>query len=57
MRLRAYEWLSHHLEIHIDKTHIAMFDETQCARVVALIRQHQPTAASVREWAKTRAAA
>jgi len=57
MRVRAYEWLAHHMGLPFDDTHIAMFDETQCERVVDLIREHSATAATVREWAKARRAA
>jgi hypothetical protein len=52
MRFRAYAWLSHHLGTPIEQTHIAMFDEAQCARAIALIQEIKPTAATVRQWAK-----
>ena len=57
MRVRAYEWLAHHLNISFDDTHIAMFDEAQCLRVAQVINQHGATAATVRAWAKQRRAA
>lgn len=57
MRTRAYEWLAHHMGLPFEQTHIAMFDEAQCARVVELIHTLKPTAATVREWAKQRSAA
>jgi hypothetical protein len=52
MRVRAYEWLAHHLGIPVEQTHIAMFDELMCTRAIAVLRELKPTAASVREWAK-----
>jgi hypothetical protein len=33
-RNAAYEWLSKKLGIERDRCHIAMFDETQCRRVI-----------------------
>jgi hypothetical protein len=55
MRVRAYQWASAQLRIAFDS--IATLDEAQCDRVVQLIREHMPTAATVRTWAKARAAA
>lgn len=52
MRFRAYAWLAHQLGIPVESTHIAMFDEAQCARAIALINELKPTAATVRAWAK-----
>lgn len=54
-RNRAYEWLAHHMGLPFEATHIAMFDEAQCARAVELIEQHQPTSVTIRAWAKARA--
>lgn len=54
MRVRAYEWLAHHMELPFEQTHIAMFDEAQCTQVINLVREHNATAATVREWAKAR---
>lgn len=53
-RTHAYLWLSHHMGIPYEQTHIAMFDEAQCRRVVEIIAEHQPTAVTIRAWAKAR---
>jgi hypothetical protein len=52
MRTRAYEWLANALGMQADVTHIAMFDEAQCARAVELLKNTKPTSATVRSWAK-----
>lgn len=57
MRVRAYEWLAHHMQLPFEQTHIAMFDEAKCVQVIKLIREHKATAKSVRAWAKRRRAA
>jgi hypothetical protein len=51
-RKRAYAWLAFQLGIAIEDTHIAMFDQAQCQRVVQIVEAHKPTCASVREWFK-----
>lgn len=56
LRSRAYAWLAHHMQLSGDDTHIAMFDEARCDKVVALIAEKKPDAAAVREWAKAREA-
>lgn len=38
-RNAAYEWLSEKLGIERDLTHIAMFDETQCRRVIEICQR------------------
>lgn len=53
-RNRAYSWLSEQLGIPGDQCHIGMFDLEQCQRVIAVIRELQPTAASIRAWSKQR---
>jgi hypothetical protein len=54
-RKRAYLWLAEHLGISPADCHIGMFDIHQCRRVVEVIRLHDPTAASIRAWAKDHA--
>lgn len=35
-RKHAYTWLAHHLKLPLEKTHIGMFNEDECRRVVKL---------------------
>jgi len=38
-RTRAYKWLSKKMKIHIDETHIGMFDEEKCSRAIEIINE------------------
>lgn len=38
-RWQAYKWLSRRMDLHVDDTHISMFNEEQCEKVVALCSQ------------------
>lgn len=39
-RRQAYQWLSEQLGIPVDETHIGMFSEQQCARVIEICKQN-----------------
>jgi hypothetical protein len=54
MRTRAYEWLAHQMKLPPAQCHVAMFDETQCRWAMRIIQDLQPTAVSIRQWAKDR---
>jgi hypothetical protein len=54
MRVRAYEWLAAMMGKAFDDTHIAMFDEAAVRRAIAILDEHKPTSASIRDWAKAR---
>jgi hypothetical protein len=56
MRLRAYQWLAHHMGIRVKDCHIGQFDIEQCVRAMRLINELRPTAVTIREWAKQRSA-
>lgn len=56
MRSRAYAWLAQQIGITKDACHIGAMDEEQIARVIAVLDEHRPTSATVREWAKSRQA-
>lgn len=55
-RLRAYEWLSAHLGIHVDDCHVALFDLERCREAYRILLREKPTDASIRAWAKARRA-
>lgn len=46
-RYHAYKWLANQLCISPDKCHIAMFDESTCERMLALMRNRPPTARDI----------
>jgi hypothetical protein len=53
-RIRAYEWLADRLGIALADCHIGMFDLHQCREAWRVIHRENPTAASIRAWAKAR---
>lgn len=55
MRTRAYQWLAEQMKLPASECHIAMFDEVRCRWAMQIIQDMQPTALSIREWAKARA--
>lgn len=54
MKGRAYMWLANQLSMPIEACHIGQFDVEDCRRVVELIDEQRPTAATVHEWAENR---
>lgn len=52
MRSRAYAWLSVQLGVQVDDTHIGMFDEAQCQRVIDVIEAERIDAGGIRQWVK-----
>lgn len=51
-RGRAYRWLSVQMGIPQTECHIAAFGPEQCRQALEIITFQQPTAVSVRAWAK-----
>lgn len=41
-RVEAYKWLSTQMGTSYEQTHIGLFDEAQCAKVVAIMRYKAP---------------
>lgn len=56
-RGRAYQWLALQMGLTEQECHIAAFDEHQCRQCMEIIERLKPTAATIRQWAKDRAAA
>lgn len=57
MRNRAYGWLAEQMGMTRDDCHIGMMDEVQAAMVVEILKEHQPTSASIRAWHKAKVTA
>jgi hypothetical protein len=53
MRGRAYAWLAEQMQIEIDECHVGKFDDAQCEQAIRILDELNPTAATVRAWAKT----
>jgi hypothetical protein len=54
MRVRAYEWLAEQLGMQFEDCHIAKFNRDRCAIAITAIQKQQPTALTIRAWAKAR---
>jgi hypothetical protein len=54
-RTRAYLWLADQLRVPADACHIGAFDIDGCRVVIATIQAANPTAVTIRAWAKARA--
>jgi zinc-finger-containing domain len=51
-RGRAYRWLAAQLSLAEIDCHIGLFDIAMCEQAISIIQQQQPTAATIRAWAK-----
>ena len=53
-RTRAYLWLADQMRLSVDECHIGTFDVEHCREVIAIVQRENPTAATIRAWAKAR---